>query len=185
MFTKAIALALAGAVAVQAGEYPHHHPTNGTIHTTPAHHTSPPHHTEPAHHTEPPHHTETIHTVTEVVDVWSTYCPEPTHLTMNNKTYTVTEACTYTITDCPCTVTKAVPTYPAGGNNNNNNPANPPANNNNNNAGNNNAGNNNNNAGNKGPSPTAAPPVVGAAGQNTAAYGMALAGAIAAAAIAL
>lgn len=50
----------------------------------------------------------TMTTITEVVDVYTTYCPGPTHLTMNNKTYTVTEACTFTITDCPCTVTKAV-----------------------------------------------------------------------------
>ncbi|OAQ98942.1 hypothetical protein LLEC1_04805, partial [Akanthomyces lecanii] len=73
MFSKVVALALAGAVAVQAG-----HHSNGTMTT-----------------------------ITEVVDVYTTYCPEPTHLTMNNKTYTVTEACTFTITDCPCTVTKA------------------------------------------------------------------------------
>lgn len=45
------------------------------------------------------------HTITEVVDIYTTYCPEPTHIYMNNKTYTVTEACTFTITDCPCTVT--------------------------------------------------------------------------------
>ncbi|KAK8140690.1 hypothetical protein G3M48_002679, partial [Beauveria asiatica] len=52
------------------------------------------------------HHNGTWATVTEVVDIYSTWCPEPTHLTMNHKTYTVTEACTFTITDCPCTVTK-------------------------------------------------------------------------------
>lgn len=74
MFSKVIALTLAGAVAVQAG-----HLGNGTVST-----------------------------ITEVVDVYTTYCPEPTHLTMNNKTYTVTEACTFTITDCPCTITKPV-----------------------------------------------------------------------------
>lgn len=45
-------------------------------------------------------------TVTSVVTKFTTYCPEPTHVTMNNKTYTVTEACTLTITDCPCTVVK-------------------------------------------------------------------------------
>ncbi len=77
MFSKVVALTLAGAVAVQAG----HLAGNGTMTT-----------------------------VTEVVDVYTTYCPEPTHLTMNNKTYTVTEACTFTITDCPRTVTKAVST---------------------------------------------------------------------------
>ncbi|KAM5380353.1 hypothetical protein ACJZ2D_003455 [Fusarium nematophilum] len=40
---------------------------------------------------------------TEVVTAITTYCPEPTTLTYNNKTYTVTEPTTYTITDCPCT----------------------------------------------------------------------------------
>lgn len=55
------------------------------------------------------HHHHNATTITEVVDVWTTFCPEPTHLTMNNKTYTVTEACTFTITDCPCTVTHVCP----------------------------------------------------------------------------
>ncbi|RSL38540.1 Cell wall protein SED1 [Fusarium floridanum] len=44
---------------------------------------------------------------TEVVTKLTTYCPEPTTLTFNNKTYTVTEPTTLTVTDCPCTVTKS------------------------------------------------------------------------------
>lgn len=45
-------------------------------------------------------------TITEVVDVYTTYCPQPTTCTIGGKTYTVTEATTLTITDCPCTVVK-------------------------------------------------------------------------------
>ena len=41
---------------------------------------------------------------TTVVSVLVTYCPAPTTLTVNSKTYTVTAATTLTITDCPCTV---------------------------------------------------------------------------------
>lgn len=44
-------------------------------------------------------------TVTEVVTALTTYCPAPTTITQNGKTYTVTEATTLTITDCPCTIT--------------------------------------------------------------------------------
>lgn len=50
---------------------------------------------------------------TEVVDVYTTYCPEPTKITHGGKTYTITEATTFTITDCPCTVTKPVITTSA------------------------------------------------------------------------
>ena len=46
--------------------------------------------------------------VTEVVDVYTTYCPGPTQITHGSKTYTVTEATTLTITDCPCTITRPV-----------------------------------------------------------------------------
>jgi hypothetical protein len=46
--------------------------------------------------------------VTEVVDTYTTYCPGPTTITHGSKTYTVTEATTLTITDCPCTITKPV-----------------------------------------------------------------------------
>ncbi|KAM0287477.1 hypothetical protein ACHAQH_000430 [Verticillium albo-atrum] len=45
---------------------------------------------------------------TEVVEVYTTYCPEPTTLTHGDKTYTITEATTLTITDCPCTISKPV-----------------------------------------------------------------------------
>ncbi|GAV26715.1 hypothetical protein PMKS-000170 [Pichia membranifaciens] len=43
-------------------------------------------------------------TVTEVVTAFTTYCPEPTTIVTNGKTYTVTSATTLTITDCPCTI---------------------------------------------------------------------------------
>jgi hypothetical protein len=49
----------------------------------------------------------TIYTTT-VVDVLTTYCPTPTTLTVNGKTYPVTEPTTLTITDCPCTISKPV-----------------------------------------------------------------------------
>ncbi|TPX18434.1 uncharacterized protein E0L32_011675 [Thyridium curvatum] len=49
---------------------------------------------------------------TEVVTALTTYCPEATKITHGGKTYTVTEATTLTITDCPCTVTKPVITTP-------------------------------------------------------------------------
>lgn len=42
----------------------------------------------------------------EVVTAYTTYCPEPTEIVTNGKTYTVSEATTLTITDCPCTITK-------------------------------------------------------------------------------
>ncbi|KAH7325984.1 hypothetical protein B0I35DRAFT_123235 [Stachybotrys elegans] len=48
--------------------------------------------------------------VTEVVEVYTTYCPGPTEITYGSSTYTITEATTLTITDCPCTVTKPVTT---------------------------------------------------------------------------
>lgn len=48
--------------------------------------------------------------VTEVVDTYTTYCPYATEITHGSKTYTVTEATTLTITDCPCTITKPVTT---------------------------------------------------------------------------
>jgi hypothetical protein len=50
-------------------------------------------------------------TTTEVVETLTTYCPGPTTLTYGDKTYTVTEATTLTITDCPCTLTH--PVHPA------------------------------------------------------------------------
>ncbi|KXS95486.1 hypothetical protein AC578_8797 [Pseudocercospora eumusae] len=45
---------------------------------------------------------------TEVVTEFTTYCPESTQITHGGVTYTVTEATTLTITNCPCTVTKPV-----------------------------------------------------------------------------
>ncbi|EME80958.1 uncharacterized protein MYCFIDRAFT_183196 [Pseudocercospora fijiensis CIRAD86] len=57
---------------------------------------------------------------TEVVTQLTTYCPQATQITHGGVTYTVTEATTLTITNCPCTVTKpvysstAVPPYPSG-----------------------------------------------------------------------
>ncbi|KAF4450899.1 hypothetical protein F53441_6038 [Fusarium austroafricanum] len=50
-------------------------------------------------------------TVTSVYDVYTTYCPGPTSFHLGGKDYVVTEPCTLTITDCPCTVTE---THPAG-----------------------------------------------------------------------
>ncbi|KAL1310749.1 hypothetical protein AAFC00_001001 [Neodothiora populina] len=49
---------------------------------------------------------DTVAYVTEVVTAFTTYCPVATTLTHGSKTYTVSEATTLTITDCPCTVTK-------------------------------------------------------------------------------
>lgn len=39
--------------------------------------------------------------VTEVVTAYTTYCPEPTEITHAGETYTVSEATTLTITNCP------------------------------------------------------------------------------------
>jgi len=44
--------------------------------------------------------------VTDVVTAYTTYCPFATEVTLGGKTYTVTEATTLTITDCPCTISK-------------------------------------------------------------------------------
>lgn len=57
--------------------------------------------------------TSTYHDIvytTDVVEHYETYCPEPTEVVYNHKTYTVTEATTLTIVDCPCTVTRPVVT---------------------------------------------------------------------------
>ncbi|KAF2198486.1 hypothetical protein GQ43DRAFT_434228 [Delitschia confertaspora ATCC 74209] len=51
--------------------------------------------------------------VTEVVTAYTTYCPAPTEIVHGSETYTVTEATTLTITNCPCTITKpASPSTP-------------------------------------------------------------------------
>jgi len=49
-------------------------------------------------------------TTTEVVTSYTTFCPSPTEIVEGGKTYTVTEATTLTITDCPCTIVKPVTT---------------------------------------------------------------------------
>ncbi|SPJ87159.1 probable clock-controlled protein 6 (CCG-6) [Fusarium torulosum] len=53
-------------------------------------------------------HAKNVTYTTEVVTAYTTYCPGPTEIVHGDKTYTVTEATTLTITDCPCTVTKPV-----------------------------------------------------------------------------
>ncbi|KAG4252640.1 hypothetical protein FPRO04_02423 [Fusarium proliferatum] len=50
-------------------------------------------------------------TITSVYDVYTTICTGPTSFHLGGKDYVVTEPCTLTITDCPCTVTE---THPAG-----------------------------------------------------------------------
>ncbi|KAF3936989.1 hypothetical protein ABW19_dt0209101 [Dactylella cylindrospora] len=47
----------------------------------------------------------TVSTTTTVVSSYVTYCPYPTTITEGDYTYTVTEATTLTITNCPCTRT--------------------------------------------------------------------------------
>ncbi|EFQ27781.1 hypothetical protein CGRA01v4_02805 [Colletotrichum graminicola] len=46
-----------------------------------------------------------IYTVTTVWDSVSTYCPEPTTLCFNDRTYTIDKPTTLIISDCPCTQT--------------------------------------------------------------------------------
>jgi hypothetical protein len=48
----------------------------------------------------------TVAYTTIVTTAYTTYCPYATEVVQNGKTYTVTEATTLTITDCPCTLTK-------------------------------------------------------------------------------
>ena len=51
--------------------------------------------------------------VTEVVTAFTTYCPEATQLTHGGQTYTVSEATTLTVTNCPggCTIVKPASSY--------------------------------------------------------------------------
>lgn len=51
---------------------------------------------------------------TEVVTAFTTYCPKATEITHGGVTYSVTEATTLTITDCPdgCTITAPVSSAP-------------------------------------------------------------------------
>ncbi|KAF7931856.1 uncharacterized protein EAE98_004592 [Botrytis deweyae] len=46
---------------------------------------------------------------TEIVTALTTYCPKATKFEQNGIMYTITEASTLTITDCPCTQTRALP----------------------------------------------------------------------------
>ena len=70
-FTAALAVAAMAGVSAAHGSI--EHPKNGTA---------------PAY-------------VTEVVTAYTTYCPEPTEITHAGETYTVSEATTLTITNCP------------------------------------------------------------------------------------
>lgn len=45
---------------------------------------------------------------TKIVTALTTYCPSATMLTHAGTTYTITEATTLTITNCPCTLTLPV-----------------------------------------------------------------------------
>jgi hypothetical protein len=67
---------------------------------------------------------ETVTYVTEVVTAVTTFCPGPTEVTYGGSTYTVTEATTLTITDCPsgCTIKVPVTTVSSVVCNNNCNP---------------------------------------------------------------
>lgn len=53
---------------------------------------------------------ETVVYTTEVVTAVTTFCPGPTTITHGENTYTVTEATTLTISDCPCTIKVPVTT---------------------------------------------------------------------------
>lgn len=56
--------------------------------------------------------TAPIQYTTEIVTAYTTFCPAATQITHGAETYTVTEATTLTITNCPCTVTKPVMSAP-------------------------------------------------------------------------
>ncbi|KAL1861416.1 hypothetical protein Daus18300_008947 [Diaporthe australafricana] len=56
-----------------------------------------------------PNATRSMTMMTQVVMSYTTYCPSPTSLVVNSKTYTVTQPTTLTITDCPCTITTSMP----------------------------------------------------------------------------
>merc|ERR1712144_190379 len=79
------------------------HPVTGTPKPTPSTYVAPP----------PPStnatYTPVWVTTTEIVKTYTTYCPAPTTVVQGNHTYTVTEATTLTITDCPCTATNTYP----------------------------------------------------------------------------
>ncbi|KAK2051556.1 hypothetical protein LY76DRAFT_674529 [Colletotrichum caudatum] len=46
-----------------------------------------------------------VYTITTVWDAVSTYCPEPTTLYFNDRTYAIDKPTTLVIPDCPCTQT--------------------------------------------------------------------------------
>ncbi|KAK0386965.1 hypothetical protein NLU13_5278 [Sarocladium strictum] len=52
---------------------------------------------------------EGVTTTTEVVTAYTTWCPAGAVVTAGSHTYTVTEATSLTITDCPCTLTHTLP----------------------------------------------------------------------------
>jgi hypothetical protein len=52
-----------------------------------------------------PEYNGTVSTTTTVVSSYVTYCPYPTTITENGYEYTVTEATTLTVSNCPCTRT--------------------------------------------------------------------------------
>ncbi|AEO62317.1 uncharacterized protein THITE_2169147 [Thermothielavioides terrestris NRRL 8126] len=58
------------------------------------------------------HRNQTVVYTTEVVTAFTTFCPAATSFTYGSQTYTVTEATTLTITDCPngCTIKRPVTT---------------------------------------------------------------------------
>merc|ERR1711964_946389 len=84
------------------------HPVTGTPKPTPSTYVAPP----------PPStnatYTPVWVTTTEIVKTYTTYCPAPTTVVQGNHTYTVTEATTLTITDCPCTATTTYPVTTPG-----------------------------------------------------------------------
>ncbi|KAF4773787.1 hypothetical protein HER10_EVM0004556 [Colletotrichum scovillei] len=49
--------------------------------------------------------TNGTYTITKVWDAVTTYCPQPTTLCFNNRTYTIEQPTTFIIPDCPCTQT--------------------------------------------------------------------------------
>lgn len=127
------AITAAALVGSAAASYGYGYPVNST--TTPVYEETPtPSDVYPVYPTEsssevyPVYPTETPSDVytTKVVTELTTYCPSATEVTYGTKTYTVTEATTLTITDCPCTVIETpsytpappspvYPTYPVNG----------------------------------------------------------------------
>ncbi|KAL7627844.1 hypothetical protein AAE478_002039 [Parahypoxylon ruwenzoriense] len=91
---------LAAASGAMAGGYPAR-PLNNTTNVYGA--TG---HTAPAYYT----YFNTTITTTAVVPTLTTVCPYDTTLTYNNVKYTATKGQTITVTNCPCTVAKVIPT---------------------------------------------------------------------------